>query len=310
MLRTTPWRKWAGYAAAAAILGFAIMFFWQRAEVRPKSPLVQTQAPADIAPGGTGAVLTLADGSKVELDSLGNGVVASQGGTRAVLQNGRLRYEGDEPSGPISYNTISTPRGRQFQLRLPDGTQVWLNAASSLTFPTSFSDTVRNVSITGEAYFEVAHNTEAPFLVNIRPGHTVKVLGTKFNINAYPDEPAISTTLLEGAVEAAAGAEKTILRPGFQATMDNNGLSVTAADIASAVAWKNGLFIFQKTDIRTVMRQICRWYDVEVTFEGKTAEKRLTGEVYRNYTLQQALAVLQEADLHFRVDGRRVTVLQ
>ncbi|WP_343704138.1 FecR domain-containing protein [Chitinophaga sp.] len=310
--RVMPLRRWLPYAAAAILAATATLLWWQKPQ-QPATPVQTAQTAAGaIPPGATGAVLTLADGSVIELDSLHNGTIAAQGATRVILQNGQLSYKKDKHTGagePVAYNTITTPRGRQFQLLLPDGTRVWLNAASSLTYPTAFSDTARNVTITGEAYFEVTHLPAAPFRVKIGPQREVTVLGTRFNVNAYVDEPEVTTTLLEGSVMISAAGTQKMLKPGYQAGMREQEILLRPADLEGTMAWKNGLFIFNKTDIHAVMRQLSRWYDVEVVFEGQPAARQLTGEVYRSYTLQQALAVLQAADLHFRISGRQLTVL-
>jgi ferric-dicitrate binding protein FerR (iron transport regulator) len=309
-VKVLQWKRWLPYAAAAVLAG-AVALLWLQKPPASEAPAAQTIAVDNaIQPGTTGAVLTLADGSTLELDSLGNGTIASQGATQLVLRNGRLSYNNSNAKDTaVTYNTISTPRGRQFQLVLEDGTRVWLNAASSLTYPTTFSATARTVSITGEAYFEVTHNADAPFKVKMGPQQEVTVLGTSFNVNAYTDEPEVSTTLVEGSVKVSNGIAGQVLRPGYQAAMRDNGITVRQADVNDIIAWKNGLFIFRKTDIHAVMRQLSRWYNIEVVFAGNPAARTLTGEVYRNYTLQQALAVLQEADLRFRISGRQLTVL-
>jgi hypothetical protein len=272
----------------------------------------------DIAPGKQGAILTLADGRTVVLDSLGNGVVASQGGTKVVLNNGRLAYntEGAATAEP-AYNTMTTPKGRQFQVTLPDGTKVWLNAASSLRYPTAFTGKERTVDVTGEAYFEVApmlsgSGDRMPFIVKINDATQVQVLGTHFNINAYKDEATINTTLLEGSVRIVNGGEKAILRPGQQA---QTGLStrikiVADANVEKVMAWKNGVFDFQDATLEEVMRQLQRWYDIDVVYEKGIPKLEFIGKMGRDLSLAEVLGGLQLSKVHFRLEeGRRLVVL-
>lgn len=304
-----PLRRRLAYAAAAVLLlAVAYRLLLPVKKAPPRQAI--SAAAKDIDPGRNGAILTLANGSTVLLDSAANGLIATQGGAQVTLQNGQLAYR-DDGGGEtaVAYNTMTTPRGRQFQLQLPDGTKVWLNAASSLTYPTRFTGRERNVRITGEAYFEVAKNAQQPFRVQVAPETAIEVKGTHFNVNAYADEPEIRATLLEGAISIRRGAQQRQLQPGQQASLRDNDISIAAVDVEEAVAWKNGLFIFSNTDIRTVMRQLSRWYDITVVVEGPVTNRQLTGEVYRSYTLQQALSVLQAADLHFRISGRQLTVM-
>jgi ferric-dicitrate binding protein FerR (iron transport regulator) len=209
-------RRWGWAAAAVLILLSAGIYFWSsNILVNRRSQLSQVQQQKDVAPGRDGAVLTLSDGSKIVLDSLGNGTIANQNGTDVVLNNGHLKYEaGAEKTNPAQqWNTMFTPKGRQFNVTLPDGTHVWLNAASSITFPTTFTGKERNVQLTGEAYFEVAKNKNMPFKITTPKGAKVEVLGTHFNVNAYDDEEAIRTTLLEGSVKVDIQKQTVLLKP-------------------------------------------------------------------------------------------------
>jgi transmembrane sensor len=286
-----------------------------------------TQPKNDIAPGKNGAILTLADGSTIALDSAGNGVIATQGNTNVVLENGKVSYAGGDKNATtaISYNTMSTPRGRQYQLVLPDGTKVWLNASSGITYPTAFTGDARKVSITGEAYFEVSHVTisggkRAPFLVDILPAAgsaskgQVEVLGTHFNINAYGDEKTINTTLLEGSVKVkpeAGSAKSEVLKPGQQASMSwqSAAILVQPADVEQVVSWKNGFFNFDNIDIKNMFRQLERWYDIEVVFEGTVPDRLIYGKMQRELYLSQVLNILKKLGVNYRLEGKKLFVL-
>ncbi|KAA2241661.1 DUF4974 domain-containing protein [Chitinophaga agrisoli] len=270
---------------------------------------------ADIAPGRNGAVLTLADGSQVVLDSLGNGVIATQKGAQVMLNSGQLSYAPSHKGEGTDYNMITTPKGRQFKLVLPDGTGVWLNAASSLRFPTSFTGKARVIDVTGEAYFEVARNANMPFYVNVN-GHTrVEVLGTRFNINAYKNEQHINTTLVAGSVRVAAGTggASVLLKPGQQAQSGGQTEGaikvVNNADIEKIIAWKDGLFNFNGVSLREVMRQLERWYDIEVVYEKNVPDISFYGKMTKDVSLNGLLIGLQKSEVHLRIEGRKLIVL-
>jgi transmembrane sensor len=311
------WIRYSSVAAVLLLIGAGIYFFPKN---HPPPPVTAKAAPVknDIAPGKQGAILTLADGRTVVLDSLGNGVVASQSGAKIVLSNGQLAYttEGTATAEP-AYNTMTTPKGRQFQVTLPDGTKVWLNAASSLRYPTVFAGRERTVEVTGEAYFEVAAATSKngdrmPFLVKINDATEVQVLGTHFNINAYKDEVTINTTLLEGSVRIVNGSEKAILRPGQQAqTGQSSRISIVAdANVEKVMAWKNGVFDFQDATLEEVMRQLQRWYDIDVVYEKGIPKIEFIGKMGRDLSLSEVLGGLQLSKVHFRLEeGRKLVVL-
>lgn len=271
----------------------------------------------DIAPGGNKAILTLANGRQISLESTANGALTQQGNIKIIkLDSGRLAYKALKGKpGEVLYNTISTPRGGQYQVILADGTKVWLNAASSLHFPTSFTGKVRNVQLTGEGYFEVAHNAKMPFYVEIGD-MTVKVLGTHFNINGYNDESVIKTTLLQGSIRVSKGTVSKIIRPGEQAVLqhqeDQKGeIKVINADVDAAVAWKNGRFIFQGINIQSVMRQLARWYDVDVSYQGNVTNELFVGVLNRSRyeNISQILDMLEKTrTVSFAISGRHVTV--
>lgn len=264
-----------------------------------------------ILAGGNKAVLTLGDGSVVRLDSTGNQMIR-QGNTNIHLQGGQLQYESEGEAPNVAYNTLTTPRGGQFQLRLPDGTKVWLNAASSLHFPTTFNGSERKVEVTGEAYFEVAKDEKHPFKVMVQGNTAIEVLGTSFNVHAYTDENKVSTALLEGSVLISRGKEKTLLKQGQEALLqpDNDAITVVSGiDADKVLAWKNGFFNFDGAGLKEVMQQISRWYDIEIVYEKGVPDVEFVGLMDRNVSLPVLLKWLQEFDIHFRVEeGRRLVV--
>ena len=303
--------RW-GWAAAVLILvlGAGTYFFLQKT---PAPPIARVQPVNDATPGTNKAILTLADGSKVTLDSAGNQII--QLGTTAIQQQGgQLQYSAQGGETSVSYNTLTTPRGGQFQVKLPDGTKVWLNAASTLRYPTAFTGKERKVEINGEAYFEIAKNAAMPFIVDILSGQgekegTVQVIGTHFNINAYSDEATIKTTLLEGAVRILKNGSISMLFPGQQAVIDGESLHVIKdGNTDEAVAWKNGIFNFEGNDIQSVMRQIARWYDVDIKYEN-ISTAHFMGTISRNVNMSEVLNMIAlTGAVHFKVEGRTITV--
>nr|WP_295866597.1 FecR family protein [uncultured Chitinophaga sp.] len=318
--------RWWRYAAAAAVLVGIFTAGWyflsNRHQAADNIPQADQLARQDIAPGGNKAVLTLANGSTVVLDDAANGTIGQQGAVKVIkLNNGQLAYAGAGAAadGKILYNTIATPRGGQYQVVLPDGSKVWLNAASSLRFPVSFREDSREVELSGEAYFEIAGITAAsknggthkrPF--RVKTGDmAVEVLGTHFNIAGYSDEHAIRTTLTEGSVKLVKGSASTMIRPGDQGILDNNAAAfkVVPANVEEVLAWKNGYFLFDKADIQTVMRQIARWYDVEVAYEGTPTAREFVGTISRQESLSKVLRLLELSHVHFKVEGRKIIVV-
>lgn len=303
------------WAAAAVLLLFATgAYFWINSNRPGKQAIVQQ--PVDIAPGKDGAVLTLADGRQVVLDSLGNGVIAIQNGAQVLLQNGKVVYEAGQASisaDQLQFNTMSTPKGRQFQLLLPDGTKVWLNAASSIRYPTFFAGNERRVAVTGEVYFEVTKNKKMPFRVTVNESAGIEVLGTHFNVNAYSNEPELKTTLLEGSVKVSSmgNDQSFILKPGEQAAIHHSQLTIhDNIDLDKVMAWKNGLFNFEGVPITEVMKQIERWYDITVVYEKGVPNIEFYGEIGRNLSLAELIVALKDVGVHFRIEeGRRLVVL-
>lgn len=274
----------------------------------------------DIAPGKDKAFLTLSDGRKIDLANADNGKLASENGLEIMkTADGKLIYKTSSgKSSSQGFNTISTPIGGQYTIILPDGSKVWLNAGSSLTYPTAFEQNGRSVSLTGEGYFEVAHiegkTGKLPFAVSVRKGNTelekVEVLGTHFNINAYADEPSVKTTLLQGSVRVDINKEqKAVLKPGQQSRLTNGQVQLQAADTEMAVAWKNGEFVFRE-DLHSAMRKVARWYDVEVVYDESAPDQlMLGGWMSRGTNISEVLNHIQlTGKVHFKLEGRRVTV--
>ncbi|MET3879504.1 FecR domain-containing protein [Chitinophaga sp. OAE865] len=306
--KTVNMRRWWAAAAVLLLLG-AGFYFLTRTEL-PVAVVAQ-HSNNIIQPGREGAVLTLADGSQVVLDSLKNGVITQQGNTDVRFRNGQLLYNSrnNAASASLVYNTVATPRGRQFRVILPDGTAVWLNAASSLRYPVTFPEEERNVTVTGEAYFEVAADAHKPFTVKTDNGTAIRVLGTSFNVNAYTDESALRATLLQGKILVKTTTGNQVLLPGEQAVV---GQSITVnkqANTSQAIAWKNGIFNFQQAPLEVVMRQISRWYDVEVVYEKNIPAITFGGEMGRDLELKDVLEFLQESGVHFKLSGRKLTVM-
>lgn len=312
--KISPWR---GIAAAASVLlvisaGF---FIYRQSQLKRSTPKVAAIV-NDVAPGRNVAMLTLANGQKVMLDSSTDGLLAREGGTNIrKTAGGQIVYEdgaATENELTVRINRIDIPRGGQYQLVLPDGTKVWLNAASSLQYPSSFTGKDRTVHLSGEAYFEVAQNTEMPFRV-VSANQTLEVLGTHFNINSYDEEDVVKTTLLQGSVKLTntlADASR-ILRPGEQSALyrAKQSFRVAKADIEETMAWKEGYFIWNKEPLESIMRKLARWYNIEPVYEKPLTDVELSGIVSRSKNLSEVLAVMEmTGSVHFRIDGKKLIV--
>jgi transmembrane sensor len=306
-------------AAAAVLIGIIItagLYFYRKSN--GNEPAIAKSKPAqeaqnDIDPGGNKAVLILADGRKISLDDSQIGNITQQG--NAVVSktsDGQVVYNllhTNTKITEVNNNTIQTPIGGEYQIVLPDGTKVWLNSSSRLEFPTAFTGKERIVKLSGEGYFEVAKNAAMPFKVQVNDME-VKVLGTHFNIMAYPDEGLAKTTLLEGSINISRGEDSKLLVPGQQArTGSNNKIDVVNTDVESAVAWKNGYFKFDRDGIKTVMRQLARWYDMDVVYAGKIPGDEFSGKIRRNVKASKALEFLEKTGMHFKIEGKKVTIL-
>jgi transmembrane sensor len=315
--------RWMQVAAAAiVVLALGVAGYWfinrnAKNEVAKNDQPVKPTA-ADILPGSNKAVLTLADGTVITLDSAANGQLAQQGNSQVIKsKSGELVYvkTAQHSAAPLTYNMLVIPRGGQYQLTLPDGSKVWLNAASSIRYPVAFTGNDRRVELTGEAYFEVAKDARKPFHV-VTPTQDVEVLGTHFNVNAYSNEPAVKTTLLEGSVkvvkrETANVKESSIvLKPGQQAALEpHSPLAINhSPDMEQTMAWKNGFILFNKADIKSIMRQVERWYNVDVVYEGDIPQRTFTGGIERSARLSELLRLLEVSKVKFRIEDKKLIV--
>jgi transmembrane sensor len=307
-------RKWLNYAAAAILLFFVAGYFLLNKtlnKTKDQPPIAAQPVKKDIPAGRQGAILTLSNGQRIILDSAGNGEVTKDAGVRVIRKGGELSYGGK--TDEILYNQVVTPKGRKWQLTLSDGTRVWLNAASSIRYPISFVGKERIVEVSGETYFEVAPDKSRPFKINIAGKGQIAVLGTHFDVNAYDDEAAIRTTLLEGSVKVIRGAGSRLLSPGQQAVLDNGTDDIKVindANIEEVMAWRNGRFIFGDMDLRTIMRQLMRWYDVDVQYEGKVPEIRVGGIIHNDVYLSTVMEFLGENGVHYKIEGKKITIMQ
>lgn len=310
--------KWFLKVAAAILLiviPATIYFVISKKNVTSSLAYHKKTAPLkDILPGHDNATLTLADGTTIVLDSVSDGAFARQNGVKVLKLNGQIIYKDSNVHEEVVYNQIATAKGNQYQLILTDGTKVWLNAASSIRFPSSFTSKERKVEITGEAYFEVAKDVSKPFkvLVHSAKGSSeVEVLGTHFNINAYDDEEDVKTTLLEGAVKVKNNNNAQLLLPGQQAVYASNEIAINKnMDADDVIAWKQGFFVFDNTDLKTLMRQVARWYDVDVELKGLIENESYSGKISRNVPLSKFLQLLQLNNLQVKVEGRKIVIMQ
>lgn len=303
--------------ASVLFIGFCgVVWWWLTAKKPTQNEIAQVKPVNDknaITPGGNKAILKLGDGREIILDSAGEGTLTKQGQSNVIKSgDGQLQYQAaGNTSSETVFNTIATPRGGQYQLVLADGTKVWLNASSSLQYPTAFTGKERSVELTGEGYFEVAKNASMPFHVQVN-NMEVEVLGTHFNINAYDDEDAIKTTLLEGSVKVRS-ENSVVLKPGEQAALSAPHSPLTihhSPNIEEVMAWKNGLFQFKAADIETVLRQAARWYDVEFVYKGNIPE-RFSGQISRSANAEQLLKILElTGKVKFEINGKTIIVKQ
>lgn len=309
------WLKWGRQAAAAIILVAVTGTVYFIINKKNKQPVI-AQAPykGDVLPGRNGAVLTLSNGQKIVLDSAGNGELGKDGSVEIHKDGNEITYRGKTEEE--IHNTVSTDKGHQWQLRLPDGTKVWLNAESSISYPLNFSGKERDVAVTGEAYFEVAHNAAHPFKVHIKSASgkesTIEDIGTSFNVNAYTDEPSVKTTLIEGSINLSVeGSKGMLLKPGQQAVVANQNAALKIldnVDTDDAVAWKDGLFKFSEGNVETIMRQISRWYNVTIVYEGAIPNKQIYGTASRNTNLSSILKVLKLSGVNVQLEANRIII--
>jgi transmembrane sensor len=333
---------WVRYAAAILIiLGIGSYLYISNQKEKPSVTQVNPNpVKNDVAPGGNRATLTLADGSKIVLDSAKNGKLADEINAAVVKNGDKLVYEknnfkkdlpspregsGEDSKIAVSYNTLATPRGGQYQLTLADGSQVWLNAESSIRYPTAFAGKERKVTVTGEAYFEVTKDKSKPFIVAVTSHPSalttdhenqaleIEVLGTHFNVNAYNEEPTINTTLLEGSVKLTSHPSPLTsvltLKPGQQGQLNDQKLVLAKdPDIEQVMAWKEGKFYFNQQDIKSILTQFARWYDVEVIYQGQLKNRKFFGIVSRSSSLSQVLKLLEDSGIKFKIENRKLYV--
>lgn len=310
--RRLPGRWWYYSAAAVAIFIVSSVLFTRRNDPKPEAATVaQTVSRQDFLPGTSKASLVLGDGSIVSLDSAAVTQLKEGDGTTIDKKYGKIVYNNAAGTdNRVIYNTLNIPRGAEYQLVLPDGSKVWLNAASSLRFPTRFTGKDRSVYLTGEAYFEITKNTAQPFRVITTDGMEVEVVGTHFNVMAYKDEEYIKTTLTEGKVRIKNDGHMISLSPSQQAALQKNTqqLNVKQADIDKEIAWKNGMIEFSDDDLPYIMRQLSRWYDVDVSFEGSIPKGSYNGSIPRRATLTEVMQILKLAGVKYWLDNKRVVI--
>ena len=311
-------KRWMWAAASIALLVSTVSIYYLLNKGVTSKTITSTERPSskyknDVQPGSNGAILKLADGSTIVLDSVSNGTLSKQGNILVIKNGGSLNYiqgNGNATSNE-GFNIIETPKGKQFEIALEDGTKVWLNAASSIRFPVIFDSKERRVEITGEAYFEVTQNANKPFRVAVN-GTTVEVLGTHFNINSYNDEASLNTTLLEGSVKVMRGSNTIMLSPGQQAQVNKNGAiaKLQHVNTVQVVAWKNNSFSFNNTDLKQLMRQLARWYDVDIEYKNDNSEPvKFNGDISRTVTLSNVLKMLElTGEVSFGIEGKKIIV--
>lgn len=301
------WRKIAVAASILLCVGIGSFLALKKSNI---SPVVKSSGIVeDIAPGKNGAILTLSNGDKIVLDDSKNGQLTNENNTVVSKKNGGIVYDPNTNAKTV-YNTMTTPKGRQYSLQLADGTKVWLNAFSSITFPTVFSSKTRDVKLTGEAYFEVAKDKEKPFRVFVND-IKINVLGTHFNVNAYGDEDDTKTSLLEGSILIDQKEKRILLKPGQQAKTVKSGAIAVKNDINpdEVLGWKNGVFYFENASLKIVLDQLSRWYDVDVVFEKGVGDRKFEGEIERSLNLSQVLKILEKNKVHFKLEGKVLTVM-
>lgn len=303
-------KLWTGAAIAASIvlvLGAGLFYYTQKSGKDNVTAIAYTN---DVAPGKHSATLTLSNGKKIVLHDASNGELAVQSGVSiSKTADGQVIYKikNNKASGQPDYNTLSTTNGEQYQVVLPDGTRVWLNAATTLKFPLTFAGLPqRKVQLTGEAYFEVSKDKHKPFIVH-SDQQDVEVLGTHFNVNTYADEPFVKTTLLEGSVKVNSGS---ILKPGEQSALDKTGhVKIAKVDLDEAIAWKKGYFEFNDENVYQIMRKVARWYNVDVVYEGDIPMDTMEGTMSRFQNVSKILGIMQSTGLvKFRIEGKRIYV--
>lgn len=312
--------RWAAAAALFLLFAGGLGYFLNvEKKVAHVAITNKVKTIQDIAPGHSGAILTLSNGSKIILDSAGTGKIAMQGNSLLIKKNGQLFYKtneakhskgGSHDEDKISFNSVVTPRGREFKIVLPDGSNVWLNAASTITYPTSFTGEQRKVSITGEVYFEIAKDRKHPFIVSVGNAE-ITVLGTHFNVMAYTDEKQVNTTLLEGSVKLSLKNQQVVITPGQEASfsIQSDQIRVEKADTKQAIAWVDGKLSLDNLGVEAIMRKISRWYDVDVEFKGSIPQDHYWGIIKRNVSLSDMLQVMRANGINANFKNNKVIVI-
>ena len=306
--------------AATILIALSISFYlYKGPQDKPKILAKKAKTFHRIVPGGNKAVLTLSDGSKIVLDDAAHGEIAKQAGISInKTAEGKLMYtiegSGGKSGSKAIFNTIETPKGGEYQVNLPDGTRVWLNAASSLRYPANFTEDERKVELNGEAYFEVASNRSKLFRV-VSKDQIVEVLGTHFNINSYADEAVVRTSLLEGSIKVSIPntGKSDVLKPGQESKIkpSGNSIIVSDADVEESIAWKNGYFTFTNENIKSIMRKVSRWYDVDIEYSGNVPLGGFGGHVSKSKNISEILKILElTKEVRFKIEGRRVMVMR
>ncbi len=306
-------QRWWKYAAVILLVVSAGTVLWLNNRKPAAEQVVLASDKSvkdDVLPGSNRAMLTLSDGRTVYLDPE-SGQMIEENGTAISNNNGELSYS---QSDVAVTNKMSTPKGGQYKIVLSDGTRVWLNSASSITYPTLFNASKREVSVTGEVYFEVAENKKLPFIVKIPGGSQIEVLGTHFNVNVYEDELDQATTLVEGSIRMSYKNEKVLITPGQQAVMKNNSdgsqqsFQLQQANIEQVLAWRSNFFVFNKADLSSVMRQLSRWYDLDIVYEGKISQRSFQGKIPRDIPLSKVLNALEKLEINFEIKDKTLIV--
>lgn len=305
---STPWLRFLPYAVAASVILVAGLLYFKPFADKRSEPTATTENKIDILPGSDRATLTLEDGKLIVLDSKGSDTSINNQ-VKILQQQGEVVYNNQTTDDRKAYHTLTVPRKGQYKLTLPDGTKVWLNAESSIRYPVSFSGNERKVFVTGETYFEVTKDKTKPFLA-VADEVIVQALGTRFNINAYPNEPFMSATLVEGSVLVSNGKTENILKPGQQAQLSETGFSVANVETSNVIAWKDNEFKFANTSLDVIMRQVERWYDAKVVYESKPAD-HFNAEISRDVPVSKLLHYLELTNrAHFKIEQGKIIVMK
>jgi transmembrane sensor len=307
------WRRFAVAASVILVISVASYFLFFNKDIKQPEIVENSKVLNDVKPPENNkAMITLADGRKVYLDSVSDGSLVMQGNVSLIkLGNGQIVYRATTGgiTDMVQYNTLTNPKGSKvIDMALADGSHVWLNAGSSVMYPIAFVGNERKIIITGEAYFEVAHDIAKPFIVS-KGEMRVQVLGTHFNVNAYDDEDDIRVSLLEGSVSVTGGKDNVVIRPGQQVKVASDLRVIDDVDLEQVMAWKNGKFSFNRSDMKSVMRDLMRWYDIEVVYEGNVTDRYFTADISRDKSLASILKIFDQSNIKFKIEGKRLTVM-